>query len=156
QNLPNVPHLQGADRVALARRAVENLGSEVLILDDGFQHRRLHRDLDLVLVDATTPWGYGQPWGHERLFPRGLLREPLAGLARADVIVLTRCDQVEPQALEILEQRIRQLAPKTAVLQTRHRPDAWISAEGVVRPIENWPRKRAVAFCGIGNPQAFR
>src|SRR5262249_43603746 len=67
ENLPDVPHLQGADRVALAEIAVEELDSELLILDDGFQHRRLARDLDMVLIDAT------QPWGHDFLLPRGLL-----------------------------------------------------------------------------------
>src|SRR5262249_14336937 len=70
ENLPDVPHLQGADRVALATVAVEELDSEVLVLDDGFQHRRLARNLDVVLVDTTVPWGYGY------LLPRGLLREP--------------------------------------------------------------------------------
>ena len=70
ENLPDVPHLQGKDRVALAQAAIEELESELLVLDDGFQHRRLFRDLDLVLIDAT------QPWGHGRLLPRGLLREP--------------------------------------------------------------------------------
>jgi tetraacyldisaccharide 4'-kinase len=72
ENLPDVPHLQGPDRAALAAIGVEELESEILVLDDGFQHRRLARDLDLVLIDATEPWGYGY------LFPRGLLREPPA------------------------------------------------------------------------------
>ena len=84
ENLPDVPQLQGADRVALAHVAVEELESEVLVLDDGFQHRRLARDLDVVLIDATNPWGHGH------LFPRGLLREPVSSLRRADVLVLTR------------------------------------------------------------------
>src|SRR5439155_4635434 len=87
-NLPDVPHLQGADRVALARIAVEELESNVLVLDDGFQHRRLARDLDVVLIDATEPWGYGY------LLPRGLLRESPRGLKRAGAVLLTRCDQV--------------------------------------------------------------
>ncbi len=88
EELPDVPHLQGADRVALAATAIEELESEVLVLDDGFQHRRLARDLDLVLVDATEPWGHGY------LLPRGLLREPASALRRAGVVLLTRCDQV--------------------------------------------------------------
>src|SRR5262249_20780095 len=89
ENLPDVPHLQGADRVALAAIAVEELESEVLVLDDGFQHRRLARDLDIVLVDVTDPWGGGF------LLPRGLLREAPAGLRRASVVVLTRSDQAD-------------------------------------------------------------
>ncbi len=76
ENLPDVPHLQGADRVALAHIAIEELESEIVVLDDGFQHRRLARDLDLVLIDATAPWGHGY------LLPRGLLREPPGSLKR--------------------------------------------------------------------------
>src|SRR5205823_9863977 len=83
-NLPDVPHLQGQDRVALADQAAKGWPADVLVLDDGFQHRRLARDLDIVLIDATEPWGYG------RLFPRGLLRESPEGLRRADLVVLTR------------------------------------------------------------------
>jgi tetraacyldisaccharide 4'-kinase len=126
-----------------------------LILDDGFQHRRLHRDLDIVLVDATTPWGHGH------LFPRGLLREPVAGLARADVIVLTRCDQVEPEALAGLHERIHRLAPAGLLVETRHRPDAWVNAEGRVEKTSevfqtSEVSRNAAALCGIGNPLAFR
>ena len=96
ENVPDAPPYQGADRVALARAAIEESESEVLILDDGFQHRRLARDLDLVLIDATRPWGYGF------LPPRGLLREPPSSLRRADGVVLTRCDQAAPDALSAL------------------------------------------------------
>ena len=74
QNLPDVPHLQDRDRVRAARVAVEELEAELLLLDDGFQHRRLARDIDLVLIDALEPFGLGQ------LLPRGLLREPLRSL----------------------------------------------------------------------------
>src|SRR5215211_4895060 len=66
------------DRVAAARWAREELGAEVFVLDDGFQHLRIARDLDIVTLDATAPWGGGH------LLPRGRLREPVSGLARAD------------------------------------------------------------------------
>ena len=105
ENLPDVPHLQGADRVALARTAIEELESEMLVLDDGFQHRRLARDLDLVLIDATAPWGHGQ------LLPRGLLREPKTGLRRANVVALTRCDQAGDAELRGCGSRSPGLAP---------------------------------------------
>ena len=75
ENLPDVPHLQGPDRVALAGIAAFELETELIVLDDGFQHRRLGRDLDLVLIDALEPFGLGQ------LFPRGLLREPIGRCA---------------------------------------------------------------------------
>ena len=93
---PGVPHVQQQDRVTAARRLVGEHRCDALILDDGFQHRRLHRDLDIVLIDALQPWGYGH------VLPRGLLREPLAGLKRADLIVLTRADQVAPEQLRVL------------------------------------------------------
>src|SRR5207245_557519 len=112
ENLPDVPHLQGPDRVALARAAVEELESEVLVLDDGFQHRRLARDLDVVLIDATNPWGHGH------LFPRGLLRESPRGLKRAGVVVLTRCDQVSVEQRVRLREEVRRLAPHAPLIET--------------------------------------
>src|SRR5207237_4610261 len=113
--VPDVPHLQGADRAALARTAVEELESEVLVLDDGFQHRRLARDLDIVLIDATEPWGHGY------LFPRGLLRESLTGLCRADLIVLTRCDQLGPAERGRLREEVARIAPRVPLIEARHR-----------------------------------
>ena len=89
--LPDVPHLQDPDRIRMIETATEELMSEVAVLDDGFQHRQAHRDLDIVLIDATEPFGFG------RLLPRGLLREPIGSLARADVVVITRC-QLSDQA----------------------------------------------------------
>jgi tetraacyldisaccharide 4'-kinase len=150
ENLPDVPHLQGADRVHLARTAVEELESEVLVLDDGFQHRRLARDRDLVLVDATCPWGYGH------LLPRGLLREPPAGLRRASAVVLTRCDQVGPAERDRLRQAVARMAPGLPVAEAAHRPEELVNSERATAPLE-WLRQRPVAgFCGIGNPEAFR
>jgi tetraacyldisaccharide 4'-kinase len=150
ENLPDVPHLQGADRVQLARTALVELQSEVIVLDDGFQHRRLARDLDLVLVDATLPWGHGY------LLPRGLLREPPGGLGRADVILLTRCDQVQAEARARLRQEIEQLAPGKPVIETSHRPVELVNCEGDVLPLEVLSDQPVGAFCGLGNPEAFR
>jgi tetraacyldisaccharide 4'-kinase len=150
QNLPDVPHLQGADRAVLARAAVEELESEVLVLDDGFQHRRLARDLDLVLVDATDPWGQG------RLFPRGLLREPRSGLRRAGVVVLTRCDQVDAEDRQRLRETAARLAPDAPVVETTHRPLALVNGDGAEESLDLLAGRSAAAFCGIGNPEAFR
>jgi tetraacyldisaccharide 4'-kinase len=96
ENLPDVPHLQDPDRFAAAERAAEELESELVVLDDGFQHRRLHRDLDVVLIDAT------RPPTRDYLLPRGTLREPASGLRRAGAIVLTRCDQVDAGAVDAI------------------------------------------------------
>jgi tetraacyldisaccharide 4'-kinase len=150
ENLPDVPHLQGADRVRWARAAVEELDSEVLVLDDGFQHRRLARDLDLVLLDATDPWGGG------RLLPRGLLREPHSSLLRAGVVVLTRCDQSTAEDLARLRQRIARMAPAAPVVDTTHRPVDLANSDGEVLPLDALHDRPVAAFCGIGNPEAFR
>jgi tetraacyldisaccharide 4'-kinase len=150
ENLPDVPHLQGADRVALARTAIEELESEVLVLDDAFQHRRLARDRDLVLVDATEPWGHGY------LLPRGLLREPPGSLRRADVVVLTRCDQVEAGQRRRLRAEVARLAPGVPAVETSHRPVELVDAERRAAPLEVLRQGPVAAFCGIGNPGAFR
>ncbi len=148
-NLPDVPHLQGADRVALAHTAIEELESEILILDDGFQHRRLGRDLDIVLVDATNPTGFGH------LLPRGLLREPLSGLRRAGLVMLTRCDQVDAAERQRLRTWLGRYIRGEPILLATHRPTGLLDSEGRQEPLDL--RGRAVlAFCGLGNPAGFR
>ncbi len=150
ENLPDVPHLQGADRVTLARTALEELESEVLVLDDGFQHRRLARDVDVVLIDATAPWGHGY------LLPRGLLREPPSSLRRADVVVLTRCDQTPAEQRERLIQTINQIAPHKPVVETTHRPVELCNSDGENASLDLLRDGPVAAFCGLGHPEAFR
>jgi tetraacyldisaccharide 4'-kinase len=150
QNLPGVPHLQGADRAALAAHAVCTGESEVLILDDGFQHRRLARDVDIVLVDAT------QGWGHRHLFPRGLLRESWGGLGRAAVVVLTRCRQVPESERSRLRREVARAAPGAAVAEAEHRPEEFVRADGRPARLHHLAGRPVVAFCGVGNPDAFR
>ena len=151
ENLPDVPHLQGPDRVALAQVAVEELEAEVLVLDDGFQHRRLARDLDIVLLDALDPFGLG------RLFPRGLLREPPRSLKRAGVVVLSRADLVpEADRLAIRAAAERQAGPLRWA-EARHAPLDLVDAERSA-PLRSASSdgRRIAAFCGIGNPEGFR
>lgn len=150
-SLPDVPHLQDADRVRIAEVAIEELDSQCLVLDDGFQHRRLHRDLDIVLIDATCPFGFGH------LLPRGLLREPCAALARADVLVLTRCDQVSGVELERIEQQLRRYcqSPQTLIAKTVHEPVALVDSRGLRRALTELREHRLLLFAGIGNPKAF-
>lgn len=136
------------NRVAGASAAIEK-GADVLVLDDGFQHRRLRRDLDIVLVDATNPFGLG------RLLPRGLLREPLSSLAAADVIVVTRSDQLPTSAMEKLLTGLGELAPDAVVTTAVHRPVAIVDDAGTVHPPEIITARKLFAFCGIANPEAF-
>jgi tetraacyldisaccharide 4'-kinase len=150
ENLPDVPHLQDPDRATLADLAVEELESQLLVLDDGFQHRRLARDLDVVLLDALDPFGLG--W----LLPRGLLREPVRSLHRADLAVVTRADLVTPEALCALRARAERHAGPLKWVVTRHAPFA-VSGYGVGdEPISTLQSQRVAAFCGIGNPDGFR
>jgi tetraacyldisaccharide 4'-kinase len=141
ENLPDVPHLQGADRVALAVAAEEELEAELLVLDDGFQHRRLHRDLDIVLIDATCPPR------RDFLFPRGTLREPPSSLKRAGAVLLTRCDQVESDEVNTIRDWVKDRFPSVPIAATLHRPAEETSVLS---------GKAVGAFCGIGNPAAFR
>jgi tetraacyldisaccharide 4'-kinase len=155
--LPDVPHVQGADRVRGAHALLER-GVDVVVLDDGFQHRRLARDVDLVLVDATRPFGLprdGERGAVEALLPRGLLREPVSALARAHALVVTRADGVRTADLVELRSRLERAAPGVGLAFAVHRAKRVRSLDGEVRALEEL-RGRAVDLAsGIGNPGAF-
>lgn len=148
--LPDVPHLQNANRVGAARRAIDERKTELILLDDGFQHRRLERDLDIVLLDATEPFGF------EHVFPRGTLREPVEGLARADVVVLSRADMLSAEARQVVRERVSQLAPRAVWCEVQHTAQELVNAQGQTLSLESLVGKRVAAFCGIGNPAGFR
>lgn len=150
QNLPEAAQLQGRDRVALAASAAERFDAQIAVLDDGFQHRRLKRDLDIVLLDALAPFGL------DRLFPRGLLREPIASLRRADAVVLSRADLVPRSRAEAIRARVEHAAGKRVWIEARQTPIAWIDANRRTFPPDGLSAKRVAAFCGIGNPEGFR
>lgn len=148
--LPDVPHVQNPDRVAAAQVAVEELEMQLILLDDGFQHRRLARDLDIVLLDATEPFGF------EHVFPRGTLREPLAGLARADLVILSRADMLASDARGLIRQRVARLAPVAMWCEVEHRVAGLVDSSGHRVDASILTDKRVAAFCGIGNPAGFR
>jgi tetraacyldisaccharide 4'-kinase len=139
-----------ADRAAAARFAIGELGSEVFVLDDGFQHLQLARDLNVATLDATDPWGGG------RLLPAGLLREPIKQLARADCVVITRAELSE--GLERLRAEAARLCGGRPVFAARARTTGFslVAQAGRAELIGRERLPRAVAaFCGIGNPRAF-
>jgi tetraacyldisaccharide 4'-kinase len=107
RRLPTVPVLAGADRAAVGRRAVEEFGVDVLIMDDGHQHLRLHRDVNLLCMDAGEVPGYFSRGG-ACLLPAGRLREPLSGLWRADVVFLTRAERMTPARLAIIRRKVEE------------------------------------------------
>jgi len=146
---PGAAVIVNPDRVAGAAEAVRSHGAQVLLMDDGFQHRRLARDLDIITIDATAPFGYG------RLLPAGLLREPVSGLARAHAAVITRSDQVPDEQLCQIEQRIGQINPQLPVARTIHAPVAVRHVDGSETGLEALEGRRVFAFCGLGNPTAF-
>ena len=147
--LPDVPHLQKPDRLASAQIATEELGMQMLLLDDGFQHRKIHRDLEIVLLDAREPFGFGH------LLPRGLLREPLRSLRRADSVMATRADQVEPQKLAEIRTRVQRYNPKAAWLESEHKPVRLRNSNGETRDINWLCGKNVLGTCGLGNPEGF-
>lgn len=150
ENLPDVPHLQDPDRVSLAEIAVTELESELLILDDGFQHRRLARDLDLVMLDALDPFGLG------RIFPRGLLREPVGSLKRAHAVILSRADLIDAGRRDTIFREVRRHVPSLPLIVSRHASLDLIDSEGQTYPLAGLADAELVAFCGIGNPEGFR
>ena len=150
ENLPDVPHLQGRDRITLANMAVEELEAELLILDDGFQHRRLFRNLDVVLIDAT------RPPSRDYLFPRGTLREPTSGLqrGRCDCSDAVRSGNTGRGGFHPELAHARRY-PGKPVATTEHRPVDLIGGE-TSEALEGLKGRPVAGFCGIGNPTAFR
>jgi tetraacyldisaccharide 4'-kinase len=136
----------GADRYkngdVLARH-----GTEWFVLDDGFQHLPLARDADIVLIDATDPFGGGLT------LPVGRLREPISALRRADVVVITRTVQAPAPAIEAMVRRYT----KSSIFYAKTKLDNVLRVPQltVALPSRDWPRARFLAFCGIGNPPAF-
>jgi tetraacyldisaccharide 4'-kinase len=150
QSLPDVPHVQNADRVAAARAAIEYHGCDVILLDDGFQHRRLSRDSNIVLLDALEPFGF------DHVFPRGTLREPVVGLARADVVCLGRADAVGAPERASIRDRVARIAPHAAWCEMKHAPSGLINSARKSQSLDVLKGRRVAAFCGIGNPAGFR
>ena len=148
RHLPGVAVLTGADRYRVGQVALEELKCGVIVLDDGFQHLRLYRDLDIVLLDAANPMGYG------RLLPSGLLRERPDGLGRADLLVVTHADSVSD--LDAIKRSLRRYAPSAPIVLAVHRPLGLIGlcGEKHLSP-SHLDGQPLVAFSGIANPRGF-
>lgn len=149
---PNAPLVAQPDRIEGARRLIER-GADVVVMDDGLQHRRLARDLDLVLVDAMRPWGLAS--GPRAFLPRGLLREGPRALARADALVLTRCDHVDAAALAALEVELEGWAPGVPRLLSSHRPVGLRRLAGGALELAELRGRTVDSMCAIGAPAGF-
>ena len=145
--LEDIPVVVHPDRHKGGMEAIDRYDPDVIILDDGFQHWRLFRDLEIVLIDAVNPFGNGH------LLPLGILREPFSSLKRADLLILTKTDRVDTGELK---KRLQLRCPGIPVIETAHRPRSLTnvytkeirSLTEIVRPV--------VAFCGIGDPLSFK
>ncbi len=148
--LPNVPVVANPDRAAGVKKLKDKLGADCAVLDDGFQHRLLARDLDVVLIDATR-----SPFD-DRCLPAGWLREPVSSLSRADAIVVTRADRVSEARLNELVAKIQSQTGKPPTAIATHTWDGLaVAADGTLRDVSSLAGARVLIACAIGNPDAF-
>jgi len=145
ERLRDIPVFVGQDRVRSALSAA-NTGSDVIILDDGFQHRRLARALDIVLVSGSSVFGSGH------LFPRGVLREPVAGLERASLVVVTKSDRITDKEKAGIVLKLEKTAPGKPVVFTKYQPDLFTDAAGGVYRKDHVRGKKICLVSGIADP----
>jgi tetraacyldisaccharide 4'-kinase len=146
---PDVPVMPDGSRVRGAKKVLdEHPATTCFVLDDGFQHRRARRDLNLVLVDAQRPFGF------DHLLPRGLLREPPSSLKRADAVILTRTNRVEPDVLTELSRRIEKLTGRPPLAHAEH---TWTGLRLSFKdyPLDTLADQTVMGVAGIGNPGDF-
>lgn len=149
-SLPGVPVLAGRDRRVTGRLAVERFAPDVVVLDDGMQFYQLHRDVDVVLLNAVRPFGNG------RLLPRGLLREPPSHLGRAGFVVLTHVDEVAGDQVAALKRRVAALVGPGRVAEAAYsaagvRP----VAGGETSPAASLAGRKVAAVSALGHPEGF-
>ncbi len=146
ERLKKIPIVVAADRFSGCQILISQFGVDVILLDDGFQHLKLHRDVNLLLIDATKPFGNGH------LLPRGSLRESPSAIKRADHVIMTRTDEQLP-----MDAMIQKIKPyQESMLQSRFEASALIdlSTHEELQPAV-LANARVLPFCGIGNPNAF-
>jgi tetraacyldisaccharide 4'-kinase len=152
---PAISHIQNRDRVAAVKELLQQKSVDVIILDDAFQHRRIARTFDMVILDATAPFGF------DHVFPRGTLREPFGGLRRADAAVLSRSNLASEAERQKIKDRVLSIKPNIIWAETDHVPATLVSIDSSSKclcdeSLELVRGKSALAFCGIGNPPAFQ
>lgn len=147
---PKASILVDPDRIASAQLAIEQKKADAIVLDDGFQHRRLARDLDIVLIDATAPFGHGH------FLPRGLLREPPTALRRAGLIVLTRSNEVDGTTKSLILRTLRRLAKDRPIIEAVHSVRGFLDLKGKPVNSADSTDMQAVLFAGIANFESFR
>ncbi|MGD2278884.1 MAG: tetraacyldisaccharide 4'-kinase [Candidatus Omnitrophota bacterium] len=146
--LPDVPVFAGQDRVRNALTALKDK-RDIIILDDGFQHRRIDRDLNIVMLDSESLSG------GELLFPRGTLREPLASLKRSDVLVLSKIDKVDEERKKEVLRKLKDIVPDKLVVTARHKIVYLNDVTGAVYSVEGLTGQNVCLVSGIADPDYF-
>lgn len=156
KSLPGIPVVIGKNRIITGEYAVKQLKAEVIILDDGYQHWQLARDLDIVLIDALNMFG------NNFLLPRGTLREPLSNLARAQAFLLTKVDQSKDDARDVIHNTLARYNEKALVVESIHQPKCFVEIEEWYKglritnvALETIRNQKVMALSAIGNPSSF-
>lgn len=155
RSLPGIPVLVGRNRSSSGQMAIDMFQSQVLLLDDGFQHWQLYRDLDIVLIDGTHPFGNGY------VLPRGILREPMEQLRRAGLVIITKADLATERQLQSIYAALRQYHPHVPVAEAVHRPKWCISFAdwNSLQKRSECPNlaggRSVIAVSALGNPASF-
>ena len=156
KSLPGIPVVMGKNRSVSGTFAAQKMGAQVLIMDDGYQHWQLKRDLDICLVDTLAGFGNGY------VLPRGILREPLAHLDRAGLILLTKIDQSSTLAQTRVEDQIRKYNKTAPIVSSTHRPLHFVEIadwyKGIhqnVQPLAALRGQKVAVFSALGNPVSF-
>lgn len=147
KTLEGIPILIGSNRFRNAQLALKEFLISCFLLDDGFQHLKLHRDLDILLIDSQI--GFGDNY----IFPRGILREPLSHLRRADIYLITKI--TNQKSSRLLEEEISKLKPSPIIFHSHYEPLYLLNYKGVKINIESLNGKNVIALSSIGNPHYF-
>jgi tetraacyldisaccharide 4'-kinase len=146
-SLKDIPVLVNKDRFVTGQMALQRFGVRGLLLDDGYQHLQLHRNLNILLIDLNV--GFGD----DHLLPRGILREPLSHLQRADLFVLTKVE--DPKACQRLEMKLHQIHPQVEVFHSHYESLSLINPKGEEEDLPSFHGKKVLALSGIANPDYF-
>ena len=156
KSLPGIPVVIGKNRIITGEYAVNQLKADVIILDDGYQHWQLARDLDIVLIDALNMFG------NNFLLPRGTLREPLSNLGRAQAFLLTKVDQSNDGARDMIHNTLARYNEKALVVESIHQPKCFVEIEEWYKglritnvALETIRNQKVMALSAIGNPSSF-
>lgn len=148
-NLEGLSVISGRFRSANAKMAMENEKFDLFILDDGFQHLRIKRDIDIVTLNAVSPFGRGH------LIPAGSLREPVSALKYASIVVITKSNLVETHDLEQLKRRVLKYNPNLMIFEAVHKPIDFMKLDRTSIPLNEMKGKRVFSLSALGDNDSF-